>query len=45
MSDTFFITAAYALTWVVLATYALYLHRRRVRAEAAAMQDDGRSGG
>ena len=45
MSDTFFITAAYGLTWVVLAAYALSLHRRRARAQAAAMQDDVRSGG
>ena len=28
-----FVIAAYVLTWVVLATYALYVHRRFVRAE------------
>ena len=28
-----FVIAAYALTWVVLAAYALYVHRRFVRAE------------
>ena len=28
-----FVIAAYALTWVVLAGYALYVHRRFVRTE------------
>ena len=28
-----FVIAAYALTWVVLAAYAIYVHRRFVRTE------------
>ena len=34
-----FVIAAYALTWVVLAGYALYVHRRFVRTERELASD------
>ena len=35
MSEWRYITAAYVLTWVVLAAFALYVWRRVARAEGA----------
>ena len=37
-----FVIAAYALTWIVLAAYALYVHRRFVRTERELAHEQGR---
>jgi hypothetical protein len=41
MSDAFYIAAAYGLTWVVLAGYALRLAALRRRAERALVREGG----
>ena len=41
MSEWNYIIAAYVLTWVVLAAFALYVRRRVARAESAWRDDAG----
>jgi hypothetical protein len=41
MSEWFYIRMAFGLTWLVVAGYALAMHRRRVAAERAISQQDG----
>jgi hypothetical protein len=41
MSEWFYIRLALGLTWVVIAGYTFYLHRRRVAAELAIAEMGG----
>ncbi len=45
MSNDFYITLAYGLTWVVMVSYALYLGRRLSRAEREAGESRTSGGG
>lgn len=44
MSEWFYISAAYLVTWIVLAGYAVYLRSRRQRANAGLQRVFGPEG-